>query len=138
MRYPRARDAGPLQLTSTDDAALMALSVATVHPDTLTVVVLDPDLTVLEMLPLHDTDDVEEVAALFYAMSTRLTLPELVVVYVSADHPAGVEVSEDAVLAWHRVRREHIHAGVPVLDWLLVSDTTVRSMAETTGSPMPW
>ena len=138
MRYPRARDAGPLFLSSTDDTALMARSIASVHPNTLTVVLLDPDLAVIEVLPLYDTDDVEEVASLFYSISTRLPLPELVVIYVSADHPAGTDISEDAVLAWHRVRREHIHAGVPVLDWLLVRDTLVRSMAETTGSPLPW
>jgi hypothetical protein len=127
-----------LFLTCGGDAAVMAENIARTHANTLTVVLLDLDLAVLAILPLSDTDDVEEVANLFYNTSARVPLPELAVLYVTADPPDGVDIREDAVLAWHRVRRTHIHAGVPAVDWLLVSNGFVRSMAETTGSLLPW
>lgn len=138
MRPSHARDTGPFFLTCAGDAAVVAESIASVHPRTLTVVLLGPDLAVMDVLPLYDTDDVEEVAALFSTASARLPLPDLAVLYITADHPAGVDIAEDAVLTWHRIRRTHLHACVPVVDWLLVSGTLVRSMAETTGTPLPW
>jgi hypothetical protein len=138
MRHPRARDVGPLVLTCAADAAVVAESIARVHPNTLSVVLLDPDLAVLEALPLRDTDDIEEVATVIYRASAQLTLPNLAVMYITADPPAGVDVTEDAILTWHRVRRHHIHARIPVLDWLLVTGSLVRSMAETTGTSLPW
>lgn len=138
MRYSRAHDAGPLVLTCATDAAVVAESIARAFPHGLTVVLLDHDLAVLQALPLSDTDDIEEVAEIFYRVASEITLPGLSVVYVSADPPGGAEISEDAVLAWHRVRRQHIHAGTPVVDWLLVHKGRVRSMAETTGTALPW
>ena len=60
------------------------------------------------------------------------------VVLVSIRHEAGDTVAEADLAAWRHLVRRHRRGPITLLDWFVVTDDAILSLAELSGPPARW
>ena len=133
-------DDGPLQVGGFGDAMGVVLAFTDCLPPCAVAVRLDDDGYLVDALRTDgDPLDIDSVADLALAQ-VGLDAPVVGgVFFVSVGAPTGViELNEDLVGVWQRLRAMFTDSGIELLDWFVSGDEHVRSMALCTGIGGHW